>query len=97
MGAYDYLVKPLRPEELSSMMERLITQQDMMRENILLKRALKQQYSFRDFLSKSDKVQAIFDVAKAAAGSASTILILGESGTGEEVLARAGPCSGPGP
>ncbi|OGK78947.1 MAG: Fis family transcriptional regulator [Candidatus Rokubacteria bacterium GWC2_70_16] len=89
MGAYDYLVKPLRPEELSSMMERLITQQDMMRENILLKRALKQQYSFRDFLSKSDKVQAIFDVAKAAAGSASTILILGESGTGKELLARA--------
>src|SRR3990172_3217942 len=60
MGAYDYLVKPLRPEELSSMMERLTAQQEMRRENILLKKALKQQYAFQDFLSKSDKVHAIF-------------------------------------
>ena len=89
IGAYDYLVKPLRPEELSSMMERLITQQELMRENILLKKALKRQYSFQSFLSKSKKVQDIFDVAKAAADSASTILILGESGTGKELLARA--------
>jgi DNA-binding NtrC family response regulator len=89
IGAYDYLVKPLRPEELSSMMERLIAQQSLMRENVLLKKALKRQYSFQNFLSKSKKVQDLFDTAKAAADSASTILILGESGTGKEVLARA--------
>ena len=89
IGAYDYLVKPLRPEELSSMMERLIAQQSLMRENVLLKKALKRQYSFQNFLSKSKKVQDVFDMAKAAADSTSTILILGESGTGKEILARA--------
>jgi DNA-binding NtrC family response regulator len=89
IGAYDYLVKPLRPEELSSMLERLIAQQQLMRENLLLKKALKRQYSFQNFLSKSKKMQDIFDVAKAAADSASTILVLGESGTGKELLARA--------
>jgi len=89
MGAYDYLVKPFEPEELSLMMKKLIAQQDLMRENILLKKALKQQYRFRDLLSKSHKMQALFELARAAAQSASTILVLGESGTGKELLARA--------
>ncbi len=89
MGAYDYLVKPFEPEELSLMMKKLITQQDLMRENILLKKALKQQYQFQDLLSKNQKMQALFELAKVAAQSPSTILILGESGTGKELLARA--------
>ena len=89
MGAYDYLVKPFEPEELSLMMKKLITQQDLERENILLKKALKQEYGFRDLLSKSSRMQAIFELVKVAAQSNSTILILGESGTGKEVLARA--------
>jgi DNA-binding NtrC family response regulator len=89
LGAYDYLVKPFEPEELSMMMKKLITQQDLVRENILLKGALKEKYRFQDLLSKSQKMQTLFKVARAAAESASTILILGESGTGKEVLARA--------
>ncbi len=88
-GAYDYLVKPFEPEELSLMMKKLITQQNLVRENILLKKALKQQYQFQDLLSKNPKMQALFELAKVAAQSPSTILILGESGTGKELLARA--------
>jgi DNA-binding NtrC family response regulator len=89
LGAYDYLVKPFEPEELSLMMKKLIAQQDLMRENVLLKKALMQRYTFQNLLSKSQKMQALFEVAKAAAEGASTILILGESGTGKEVLAQA--------
>ncbi|MEE8325650.1 MAG: sigma-54 dependent transcriptional regulator [candidate division NC10 bacterium] len=89
MGAYDYLVKPVQPEELSFMMGKLIAQQNLIRENILLKKALRQQYSFETLLSKSQTMQTIFGVARAAADSPSTILVLGESGTGKEVLARA--------
>ena len=88
-GAYDYLVKPFEPEELSLMMSKLITQQELARENILLKKALKQQYRFQDLFSKDPKMQALFVLAKVAAQSSSTILILGESGTGKELLARA--------
>jgi DNA-binding NtrC family response regulator len=89
MGAYDYLVKPFQPEELSLMMEKVTTQQNLIRENILLKKALKEQYTFQGQLSKSPKMQAVFEIARAAADSPSTILILGDSGTGKEILARA--------
>jgi DNA-binding NtrC family response regulator len=88
-GAYDYLVKPFDPEELSIMMQKIVSQQMLVRENAVLRQALKQEYRFRDLLSKSPAMQAVFELAKTAARSNSTILVLGESGTGKEVLARA--------
>ncbi|MBE3071388.1 MAG: sigma-54-dependent Fis family transcriptional regulator [Acidobacteria bacterium] len=89
IGAYDYLVKPFDPEELSLMIQKIVGQQALLRENILLRKVLKREYHFRDLVSKSPAMQAIFDLAKTAARSQSTILILGESGTGKELLARA--------
>jgi DNA-binding NtrC family response regulator len=88
-GAYDYLVKPFDPEELSIMMQKIVSQQTLVRENTVLRQALKQEYRFRDLLSKSPAMQSIFELAKTAARSNSTILVLGESGSGKEVLARA--------
>jgi DNA-binding NtrC family response regulator len=88
-GAYDYLVKPFDPEELSIMMQKIVSQQSLVRENTVLRQALKQEYRFRDLLSKSPAMQAVFELAKTAARSSSTILVLGESGTGKEVLSRA--------
>jgi DNA-binding NtrC family response regulator len=88
-GAYDYLVKPFDPEELSIMMQKIVSQQTLVRENAVLRQALKQEYRFRDLLSKSPAMQAVFELARTAARSNSTILVLGESGTGKEVLARA--------
>src|SRR5512138_2976582 len=88
-GAYDYLVKPFDPEELSIMMQKIVSQQTLVRENVVLRQALKQEYRFRDLLSKSPAMQSLFELAKTAARSNSTILVLGESGTGKEVLARA--------
>ncbi len=88
-GAYDYLVKPFDPEELSIMMQKIVSQQTLVRENAVLRQALKQEYRFRDLLSKSPAMQALFELAKTAARSNSTILVLGESGSGKEVLARA--------
>jgi DNA-binding NtrC family response regulator len=89
LGAYDYLVKPFDPEELSLMIQKIVGQQALMRENVLLRKVLKRDYHFRDMVSKSPAMQAMFDLARTAARSASTILILGESGTGKELLARA--------
>jgi DNA-binding NtrC family response regulator len=88
-GAYDYLVKPFDPEELSIMMQKIVSQQTLVRENAVLRQALKQEYRFRDLLSKSPAMQAVFELARTAAHSSSTILVLGESGSGKEVLARA--------
>ncbi len=87
-GAYDYLVKPFDPEELSMMIEKIAGQQELVRENTLLRKAIKREFHFHDFVSKSPAMQGVFELAKAAARSSSTILILGESGTGKEVMAR---------
>ncbi|WP_242343170.1 sigma-54-dependent transcriptional regulator [Anaeromyxobacter terrae] len=89
MGAYDYLVKPFDPEELSLMMQKIVSQQSLVRENAVLRQALRQEYRFRDLLSKSPAMQSVFELARTAARSNSTILVLGESGSGKEVLARA--------
>ena len=89
LGAYDYLVKPFDPEELSLMMQKIVSQQALVRENAVLRQALKREYRFRDLLSKSPAMQSVFELARTAARSSSTILILGESGSGKEVLARA--------
>jgi DNA-binding NtrC family response regulator len=88
-GAYDYLVKPFDPEELSLMMVKIVAQQQLVRENVLLRKVLKRDYHFRDMVSKNAGMYRVFDLAKSAARSQSTILILGESGTGKELLARA--------
>ncbi len=88
-GAYDYLVKPFDPEELTHMMRKIVEGQALARENAVLRKVLKREYRFRDLVSKSPGMQALFALARTAAASPSTILILGESGTGKEVLARA--------
>ena len=89
LGAYDYLVKPFDPEELSLMIEKIVSQQALLRENTLLRKVLKREYRFRDLVSKNPAMRSTFDLARTAAASNSTILILGESGTGKELLARA--------
>ena len=88
-GAYDYLVKPFDPEEMSLMMQKIISQQTLVRENTVLRQALKKEFRFRDLLSKSPAMQSVFELARTAARSNSTILVLGESGSGKEVLSRA--------
>jgi DNA-binding NtrC family response regulator len=88
-GAYDYLVKPFNPEEISLIIKRLIEKQVLLKENIFLRKELKKQFYFQDLISKSRKMQDIFELARTVAKSNSTILILGESGTGKELLARA--------
>jgi two-component system response regulator AtoC len=88
-GAYDYLVKPFNPEEVSLMINKIVERQQLLKENILLRKELSKSYKFGDLLGKSPKMQEIFHLIKTIANSKSTILILGESGTGKELVARA--------
>jgi two-component system response regulator AtoC len=89
LGAFDYLVKPFDPEELSILVRRIASQQALVRENEDLRRALKREHGFHEIVSRSAAMQRVFELASVAAKSSSTILVLGESGTGKEVLARA--------
>jgi len=89
IGAYDYLVKPFNPEELSLLIKRLVESQNLLKEISHLRKELQKQYQFYDLISKSAAMQKVFDLAHTIAKSNSNILILGESGTGKELLARA--------
>jgi DNA-binding NtrC family response regulator len=89
IGAYDYLVKPFNPEELSLLIKRLVESQKLVKEISYLRKELHKQYQFYDLISKSSMMQKVFDLAHTVAKSNSNILILGESGTGKELLARA--------
>lgn len=95
MGAYDYLVKPCNPEEISLLIQRLIESQSLAKEVVYLRKKLEEQYRFHDLVSKSHKMQKIFEFAKTIAQTSSNVLILGESGTGKELLARAIHNEGP--
>src|SRR5450756_2293665 len=89
LGAFDYIVKPFDPEEVSLMVEKIVAQQALVRENVILRKALKREYQFHDLVTTSAAMQGTLELARTAARSPSTILILGESGTGKELLARA--------
>ncbi len=88
-GAYDYIVKPFNPEEISMMLHKLVERQSLLLENIYLRKQLMRTYQFEDIVGKNKKIQEIFELIKTVADSKSTILIQGETGTGKELIARA--------
>jgi DNA-binding NtrC family response regulator len=88
-GAMDYITKPWDNEKLLLDIRNAVEQRRLRRENIQLKRALKERYNFSNIIGKSDKMLKIFDLIVQVAQSRSTILIQGESGTGKELIAKA--------
>ena len=88
-GAYDYIVKPFNPEDLSMTIRKIIEHQKLVKENIYLRKELKKQYRLHDMVSKNHKMIEIFELVKTVAKSNSIVLVQGESGTGKELLSRA--------
>ena len=88
-GAFDYIQKPFKHDELLIAVKRAIKHKKLREENIQLKDELKRKFSFDNIIGKSKNMQDVFSVIKAAAPTRSTILIQGESGTGKELVARA--------
>jgi two-component system, NtrC family, response regulator AtoC len=88
-GAYDYLVKPFNPEDLSLSIRKIVEHQRLVQENLFLRKELKKQYRLHDMISKNEEMLGIFEMVRTIAKSNSTVLIQGESGTGKELLARA--------
>ena len=82
-GAQEYLVKPCNPQELSLLVERILKVRNLQRENQLLRRQLAKQYSFQDMTSKNPTMHDIFELVRNVARLRSTVLIQGESGTGQ--------------
>lgn len=88
-GAYDYVEKPLVPEKIIRLVENLLNHHQMIDENSMLRKALKGKNKLEDMIYKSDSMAQIVQIIRSVAPSKATILILGESGTGKDLVARA--------
>jgi len=89
LGAYDYLTKPFKVDEIKLTIANALERKRLQDENQALKRQLRRERGFENFLGKSPQMLDIFETIRKAADSVSTVLITGESGTGKELVARA--------
>jgi DNA-binding NtrC family response regulator len=88
-GAYDFVKKPFKLEELRLSVQRALSYNEAVSENQYLRKQLKSKYKFSQIIGTSPKMQEVFKMIERVANTDSTILILGESGTGKELVARA--------
>jgi DNA-binding NtrC family response regulator len=88
-GAFDYLEKPFKLDELKLCMERGLAYGKAMAENMYLRKQVKEKYQFDQLIGNSPRMQAVCRLIERVADTDSTVLILGESGTGKELVARA--------
>ncbi len=89
LGAYDYIVKPIVHEEIKQTVKNAVKQRALQSENILLKKQIEKEYAFTSIISASSLMNGVIDHLKKVADTKSNALILGETGTGKELIARA--------
>ncbi len=95
LGAYHYIVKPFKNDELVLNVKRAAERVNLKRENKLLKRELNKTFTVESIVGKSTAMMAVFDLIKLVASASANVLIAGESGSGKELVARALHNSGP--
>jgi two-component system response regulator PilR (NtrC family) len=88
-GAVDYIAKPFDIDELKIVVRNAVERKELQDENLHLRTALEERFTFANILGKSSKMQEIFSIVQRIAKTMSTVLISGESGTGKELIARA--------
>jgi DNA-binding NtrC family response regulator len=88
-GAFDYVTKPFKHEEVLHILRNALNQRRLQDENRQLRTALRDQGRFTEIVGKSPRMQQVFGLITQAAPSRSTILVVGESGTGKELVAKA--------
>ena len=90
LGAADYVTKsPNVKDELRLRVRKELERKHLLRENVMLKRALQSSHKFSNIIGRSDAMLAVFQLIETIAPTGSTVLISGESGTGKELAARA--------
>jgi two-component system, NtrC family, response regulator PilR len=89
LGAYDYVTKPFKLDELKLTVSNALERRRLQDENQALKRQLRRERGFENFVGKSPKMLEVFETIRKTADSGSTVMITGESGTGKELVAQA--------
>ena len=88
-GAYDYVQKPFKPDEVVLALRKAEERETLRRENRALRDEIRKEHRFEDILAKSARMQEIFRTIAKIADYKTTVLVTGESGTGKELVARA--------
>ncbi len=88
-GAFHYLIKQARNEEIKMVVRNALAMREVRSENVQLRRQLQDDSSLESIIGSSEAMQRIFAIVRKIAATDSTILIGGESGTGKELIARA--------
>jgi two-component system NtrC family response regulator len=88
-GAFDYILKPFKNEEILVTIAKALEHRHLILKNLLLHQELEKKYGFPNIVGESRVMQEILALVKRVAQSRATILVTGESGTGKELIARA--------
>jgi len=89
LGAYDYITKPFKLDEINLIISRALERKRLWDENTYLRRQVETQHRFDNIIAKSPRMMEVFDTIRKIVDSTSTVMITGESGTGKELVARA--------
>jgi two-component system NtrC family response regulator len=89
LGAYDYITKPVHPEELRALVARVLERHRLIEEVRSLRTTLDRKYGFENIIGVSPNLLQVLQSAAAVAHADATVLVLGETGTGKELLAKA--------
>ncbi len=88
-GAYDYITKPFKVEEIKLIIKNALEKKNLQKENILLKQVVRDRFHFGNIIGQSSKMMALYDLLEKVSPTKTNILITGESGTGKELVAKA--------
>lgn len=88
-GAFDYITKPIDPDELSKLIKKAIEQRRLLAENIMLRGKIDELQSLDEIIGESPAMRKVMEMVNMVAETDSTVMIRGESGTGKELIARA--------
>ncbi len=95
LGAYDYIQKPFKIDEVKIIVQQALEKRSLKMENALLKKELGTKYAFDNIIGSAPPMLRIYEMVKRVANTKSSVLITGESGTGKELIARAIHFNGP--
>ena len=87
-GAYDYVTKPIEPQRLKILLDKIVEGQDTRREVKVLRRQLRDHGAFGRMIGNSGQMRKVYQVVEQAAPTSASVLIWGESGTGKELVAQ---------
>jgi DNA-binding NtrC family response regulator len=87
-GAYDYLTKPIEPQRLKILLDKIVERQDTLREVKVLRKQLRDQGAFGQMVGSSVQMRKVYQTIEQAAPTSASVLIWGESGTGKELVAQ---------